>query len=189
MVPRDPWTCWHRHVVVLYNHLWLASWILCLFRFHQDAMRIHMHRHVVVLYHNLWLVSWILYRCFSVGNFSPFPVRRRAREQKNSIQCCFTVEIFCTCRMQWMVIRQIINFTCDTDIQQSSVILQTYVDCSMQIPRCGWNKHPGSFRFHQDAMRRQNHHLWLVSWILYTCFSVWKVLSFSTLKKDQRAEE
>ena len=35
------------------------------------------------------------------------------------------------------VIRQVINFTCDTDIQQSPVILQTYVDCSMQILRCG----------------------------------------------------
>ena len=52
------------------------------------------------------------------------------------------------------VIRQIINFTCDTDIQQSSVILQTYVDCSMQILRCGWDEHPGSFRFHQNTMRR-----------------------------------
>ena len=69
------------------------------FRFNQSAMREHMHRHVGVLYCHFWLVSWILYRCLSAGEFSPFPVQRRAWEQRSRVRCSYSVKIFCTCRM------------------------------------------------------------------------------------------
>ena len=111
-------------------------WVLAMgehpssFRFNLSAMREHMHRHFGVLFCHFWLVNWILYRCFSVGKFSPFPVQRRAREQRSSVRCSYNVKIFCTCRMPETFSRKMIYY------------IAVHVKCGFiwnSVCLCRWN--------------------------------------------------